>query len=464
MATLLAYPYEWDEDEGYHVYFAQCLLHGQPIYGDINQVPMLPQTYPPVHAAVLSLFVRILGPTLVAGRFVSLLAIAGLAALVAATVRQETGRWSLALLAAALVVGSPYITVWGPLCRVDSLMLFLVFAGLLVVRQYPRWRAALVPGFLLLLLACYTKQQAVFLIPAAFVHIWQHNRRTALISVAAFATAGIAALVMLQLWSHGDFWRNAVTAQATDFRVGLIIQNARDFLALHGLVLAGATGWVVYQIHHRRLDVWSLFALTTVALIVLSGKVGAAFNYCLPSIAATTVCAVLALDRLWRSFPSDWPAATAAQVMLLVLFLQGLIFWFQPVREPTAADRLAGDTILSLVRRANGDPLVERRAMFSVLAGRRPQADFCLLYFIHHPDLERAKAAWPPGSYRPRWNPGALVQAVREKRFPLIVIEPRFIPEEVVSEINANYQRLKGPPVSISTWYGANSYQLGVPK
>ena len=179
---------------------------------------------------------------------------------------------------------------------------------------------------------------------------------------------------------------------------------------------------------------------------------------------AAAICTALAIDRFWRSLPSDWPAAGALQVLVLLLILQAVIFWSHTIREPTAADRQAGDRILSLVRNSQGDVLIERRAMFSVLAGRRPQADFCLLYFIYQQDLRRAQAAWPPGSYRRRWDPQALAQAIREKRYPLIVIEPKFIPKEVVSEIFANYRRPEEQPISISTWYGGNSYQLGVPK
>jgi 4-amino-4-deoxy-L-arabinose transferase-like glycosyltransferase len=463
-ATLLAYPYEWDEDEGYHVYFAKCLLQGKPIYGDINQAPILPQTYPPVHAAVLSLFVKVLGATLLAGRLVSLLAVAGLAVVVVLVLRQETGRWSLGVLAAGLVLGSPFVAVWGPLCRVDSLMLFFVLAGLLVIRQYPRSRLALVPGLLLLLLACYTKQQAVVFLPAAFLHLWQHSRRTALFGMAGLAAAGLVVLVVLQLWSGGAFWQNAVTGQATEFRLGLIITHSKDFLALHALLVAGAAGWIAYQVNMRRLEIWSAFAISAVALIILAGKNGAAFHYCLAAVVAAILCAMLALDRLWRSLPAAWPAAIAAQVLFLLLIVQGLVFWSQQVSEPSAADRLAGDRILSLVRGCRGDPLIERRAMFSVLAERQPQADFCLLYFLHQQDQQRAKAAWPPGSYHPGWEPSALVQAASEKRFPLVVMEPKFVPEEVVSTVMANYRSLEQQPISIGNWHGQNAYQIGVPK
>ena len=39
--VLLSYPYEWDEDEGLPVYFAQRLIAHQPIYVDFNKLPML---------------------------------------------------------------------------------------------------------------------------------------------------------------------------------------------------------------------------------------------------------------------------------------------------------------------------------------------------------------------------------------------------------------------------------------
>jgi 4-amino-4-deoxy-L-arabinose transferase-like glycosyltransferase len=463
-ATLLAYPYEWDDDEGYHIYFARCLLQGQPIYGDINQLPMLPQSYPPVHSAMLCPFVAVFGANLVAGRLLSLLAVAGLSVLVLLTVRRTTNSWSFGILAASLVLGSPYLTAWGPLCRVDSLMLFLVFAGLFLVWQYPRSRAGLVAGIALLVVACYAKQQALFLTPAAFIHIWKHNRRAAVISVAAFAMAGLAILVLLQAWSGGHFWNNVVTAQATDFQIGLIITRLKDFLNLHPILALGGLAWVTYQINRRSLGLWEIFALSTLALVILSGKNGAGFHYFLPAVLAASLCSVFALESLLRELPPNWRQLGGVQVLLLLPILQALLFWLEPIREPREADRQAGDKVLGLVRKAGGDCLIERRAMFSVLSGQRPQADFCLLYFLYHQDLERAKDPAYMGTYRPRWDSRALVQAVREKKFPLVVIEGRFIPEEVLAEINANYQKLEGQDVFLSTWYGGNTLHFGVPK
>jgi hypothetical protein len=339
-----------------------------------------------------------------------------------------------------------------------------VLAGMLVIRQYPRRRAALVPGFLLLLLACYTKQQAVVLVPAAFFHVWQQSRRTALICLGGFAAAGLAALAGLQAWSGGSYWQNTVTAQTTDFEFGVIIPRAEDFVSRHAVLIAGAIGWIVFQANRRRLDIWSVFALSTIVLVIFMGKGGAGFHYCLPAIVAAAICMALAIERLWRALPPDWRAGGALQVMVLLLILQGVIFWIEPAEGPTTEDRRASDRILDLVRQTKGDVLTERRVMFSVLAGRRPQADFCLLSFIYDQDMKRAKTASPPGTYRPRWDPLPMVQAIREKRYPLIVVEPRLIPPEVFSEIATGYQRLGDAPVSIGNWHGANSYQLAVPK
>jgi hypothetical protein len=159
-----------------------------------------------------------------------------------------------------------------------------------------------------------------------------------------------------------------------------------------------------------------------------------------------------------RRFPS------AGQLILLVPILQAFLFWLEPIREPRESDRRAGDKVLELVRKAGGDCLIERRAMFSILSGQRPQADFCLLYFLYHQDLERAKEPSYMGTYRPRWDARAMVQAVRDKKYPLVVIEGRFIPEEVLAEINSNYQKLEGQDVFLSTWYGGNALHFGVPK
>jgi len=460
--ALLAYPYDWDEDEGLYVGYAQRLAEGRPIYVDFNKLPMTSACYPPGFIAAVALLVPRLGPTLAAGRIVSLAALLGSAVVVILAVRQETRRWSLGLLGAALLLAGPYVTTWGPLSRVDSFALFLVLLGLLVVRQYPRSRAAMPVGLVCLLLACFTRYQSALLVPAAFWHLWRTGRRTAIVSLIVFAVAGLASLIWIQQWSGGWFWRSTITAQATEYIWGFFTQRTREFLQEHAILTAGALAWLVYQIARCEVDVWGALAILSVLNILLTGKQGAAINYYVPFIAAAGIGCAIAIDRLLRSVPSEWSAAVGSGLML-ILTLQGVIWWLHPIGVPTEADRKAGDRIVNLIRSTKGDVLTERRVTFAMLAGRRPEFDACTLRFAYQIGRSDDPQA-PRVTGAVCWDPAELVAALNEKRFGLILVAGEFFPPEAMTAIMLHYRELKGERFTIGNWHGSNKYFVMVPK
>ncbi|MGB9625593.1 MAG: ArnT family glycosyltransferase, partial [Phycisphaerae bacterium] len=466
-ADLLRYPYEWDEDEGYAILYAQRLLGGKPIYVDFNALPMTSSCYPPVYPAVVALLVPRFGATLIAGRLVSVAALGALVMLVAAAVRQETGRWGFGALAAAMVLGSPHVATWGPLSRLDSLMMFFVLAGLLLVRQFPRYRPALPAGLFLLLLACYTKYQAVVLALPAFWHVWRVGRRASVVAIAAFGLAGLAVLAGLLYWSDGRLWQSTVAAQATEYTADNLRELLLAFLSYHAILVAIAFGWVAYQIVRRDVDLWGALALASIPMLLLAGKRGASINYFMPSIVASAICAAVAMHRLTRRIVPDAPAEAWRSIFMFTIALQAFIWWLDPLLRPTTADRESGDRIMGLVRRTQGDILTERRIMFSLLAGREPPIDACMLSFVYGVGREKppgtdAATEWEvkPGA-RPLWNPAAMVQAIKEKRFPLIILAPPVLfPPEIVRAIEANYRLLQEERIIMGNWHGRNEYVL----
>ncbi len=450
--SLLRFPYEWDEDEGFVIYAAQRILKGQTIYGDLNRLPMMSSIYPPVHPAAIAPLVAGFGATLLAGRIVSVVAMVGLCVLVGLAVAQETKRWYFGVAAACTTLGPSAIAMFGPLARADSLMMLLVMAGLLLVRQYPRSHVALVTGLLALLLACYTKYQAAFLVPAAFWYLWRRNRRVTLLSIAGFGAAGFVALAFLMRWSKGWFWYNTVTVVATEWILDYFLPRVQGFIWQHAIVLAGTAGWLVYQLRRRDMDLWGALAIASISILAFMGKAGASSNYFIPSAVAMIICTSLAADRLLRDLPPAWRHG-GPHVLMITLLLQG-IGWSAPINMPTDEDRQNGDRILQRVLATKGDVLTERRIMFSILAGREPQIDMCLLVFVRERDVKLGTRLW---------DPTEIIQAVMEKRYPLIVVVPELVPREIWDAISANYRALDEPAVRMGNWHGQNAYILFVP-
>ena len=462
-ANLLSYPYDWDEDEGYHIAFAQNLLAGRPIYTDLSHLQLFIQTYPPLHGLILSLFVKCIGAKMIAGRLLALFSAAGLFALIAWVVRRETGRWSYGLLAAAFVAGSPYMIIWGPLCRVDVLMLFFLFGGLALMRPSPASPVRLIASLICFLAAGFTKQQAALLIPAAFIFLWQQNRRVTVASMAGFALATGIILLLIQNWSGGNFWRCVVSFQKTDYRLEWAITRTINFLKAHAALTAGMVLWLGMQMKSRRWGLWSSVAVLAVGSGLLAGKAGASINYFLGAVVAGVICSVLCLAR-WTEDNSTANQPWARMLAMFFLAGQGIFFLLTPINEPTAADRQAGDKILELARSVPGDIMVERRAIFSVLTGRRPVADFCTLSYLYYADVLNARKAQSPGSYRPVWDLRELEEAIARKNYSFIMVEPVFIPPPLMSAITESYTRIDGEPIRMNTCMGQNFYQIGLPK
>lgn len=466
--TLLDYPYEWDDDEGLAVYFAKCLIDGRPLYVDVNRLPMVSPCYPPLYYVAVAAAIPSLGVTLAAGRFVSIVSTAIAAACLFTAVCQKTRRWTLGALAAAMYLGSTFVTIFAPFCRVDSFLIALVLGGLVLVRQgaRQRWRAA--AGMALLLAACYTKYYAVLIVPAALWHLWRKDRKTALAAAIAFSAAGLVILGGLQYASGGHFWKNTVAIhQGTAFEIHHLTTLTRFFLKDHSLLLVGGFGWVIYRLQRRDPDIWSVFFLGSLPIVLMTGKEGASINYYNTTIAAAAICTSLAVNELLRRLPEPILPHAALTIMLSLL-LQAAI-WAEDVRKPVAADRQTADRILEMIRQSKGDVLTERRYMFSVLAGRQPQVDACMLYLAYSIGRGSGAERSPtPVAARPGesvfWDPAELANAVREKRYPLLLVVPELFPPEVRTAISENYRKLQDEPVRIGAWYGRNEYILAVPR
>jgi hypothetical protein len=462
--VLLAYPFEWDEDEGLAIYFARQLLRHQPIYVDINHLPMLTACYPPIYHLAIAPFVAALGPSLLAGRIVSLLATAAIAAAAVLAVRLEGARWRWGALAAALMLASPAVTTWCPLARVDSLALALAAWGLLLVRQsrWPRAGAAL--GMALLLLATFTRYQSILLVPAALWALWRQDRRTAVIAGAGWALAVAGVLAGMNAWTGGRFWMSTFTIQATDYSYSLLLERVGVFASRHFVLIAGMIAWAVYRLVRREIDLWTALAFSAIPLELLLGKVGASINYHLPVVLIGSVCTVLCARALvGRGVKSRGLAACG---WLALLAVQGLVFYVEPIRAPSSQDREANEALLSRIRGVAGPVLTERRIMLSVLTDRQPQADSCTLFFVYAQRMQ----IWPNGGLqvaadRPMvWDPTELVQAARDRKYPLIILDEwTCIPSEVLAAVFDGYKRLR-TELTIGNWHGQNRYFLLVPR
>ncbi|MEW5721297.1 MAG: glycosyltransferase family 39 protein, partial [Chloroflexota bacterium] len=220
----LVYPYQLDYGEGIVLWFAQQLAHAQPIYKGMTDLPYASSNYPPVALWLAAALMPVLGDGYLGGRLLNFASALIVAALIFRIVRVETRERRAGALAALFFLGSPYIFHWIPLFRVDLIGLAFAFVGVYIVWNFERIESPValspVDGLLatgFFLLALYTKHSLVAAPLAAFLALWQRDRRRALVFAGALGSVGGALYLALDYATRGGFTFGMIDSNATTF-------------------------------------------------------------------------------------------------------------------------------------------------------------------------------------------------------------------------------------------------------
>ncbi len=153
----IGYPFALEWLEGNSLVEVRRILAGQQLYTPPG-AGYVPDGYPPLYFAVAAAAARVLGPSYLALRLVSLVSSLTCFGLLAALVRRETGSVAAGTAAAGLFAATYFATgTWFDVARVDSLFLALSVAGLYAARRMRGPGGAVAAG-VLLAAAVLTKQ------------------------------------------------------------------------------------------------------------------------------------------------------------------------------------------------------------------------------------------------------------------------------------------------------------------
>jgi hypothetical protein len=316
----LAFPYQLDYGEGTHLFYTKQLALGQPIYRPIGQYPYITSNYAPLPFLLALALTPILGFTYAAGRLWTLLAVVTIVALVFVWVRRETGRRLLAVVAALLFAGAPYIYHWAPLFRVDLVGLALTLGGLYAVYCYaPRptspaegrrpWLLWL--AVVLFVAALYAKQSYLFAPAAALAYLFLFvDRRRAILVAAGIGLLGGGIFLAINVSTGGSFWQSMVVANVNPFLWPEFWQQQADFFGTFA-VLVLLAAWYLFDKFVRQRDALlrekvsplDLYLPAALFSVLLAGKAGAWENYFFEALLALALCAGLGLARL---APRPW--------------------------------------------------------------------------------------------------------------------------------------------------------------
>jgi hypothetical protein len=312
-ASLLRFPFDYEQGEGYEVQNSVYISQGQWPYFDNDTYPFYGTNYPPLFHILLAPLAGLFGPAYWYGRLiVSLTTMLGAGAIGYAVYR-ETRHRPAALLAGLAFLASNIIYHIGPLYRQHMVMVtfeilaIVAIAGFDEITDVGKRRRRIALAIVLVLLAGFTKQMALVTALAVFGYLFLRGVKRALLwGVLSAVVAGVI-FAWILVTSNGWFWTNVITANLYEYLLGQFRGLLGLFIGLHGALLLLALALFLYELYVDRLSVYSVWLVMGSINGVLSGKWGAGDSYWAETIAAMCILAGIfagrCLNRGWRLPP-----------------------------------------------------------------------------------------------------------------------------------------------------------------
>lgn len=409
-ATLsILFPYPLDYGEAALVDQAMHLSVGQNIYRDISTPPYTIANYPPLYVLLLAPFVKLLGPTFLAGRAISVLSALATAIFLSFIIYLDSKERLAAFVAGIFFLATPYVVYWSGLLRIDLLGLALSLAALYLLARWPTARWSWVAGSLLLVAAIYTRQSYALAAPlAAFVWLWTHERRRAAELALSVAGLSLALFLLLNIVTGGGFFFHTVTANINEFRLESLRQSLVDLGGTAPLLLS--LGLVFLFRGRDKIRLWPLTAGYLVGALISTltiGKIGSNVNYFLELAAALSLVAGVAVARS-RPYPWRQAALLILLALQIGLLMQTTLEEFVDRRLiPRWRDQAALANLERMVAEADGPVLADEYLGLVTLQGRP----------LYLQPFAMTQLAWAG-----RWDQTKLIESIAHQTFPLILI------------------------------------------
>jgi hypothetical protein len=259
------------------------LSNGENIYrSDISTPPFTISNYPPLYILALAPFVKLFGPSFLAGRLISLLCTFASAYFIALIIYFTHDKDRLAAFASGtLFLTFPFVVQWSALHRVDMFALALSTAALYILVRFPAKRTAIVGSAVLLVGAIFTRQSYGLAAPfAAFVWLWSIEKRKAIQLAGIVAGISILLFLLLNTLTSGGFYYNIVSANVNIFKFETVKRTAEDIVEMAPVLLVFGFTFLIFAF--RRIKSWALigpYLVGSTLSAMTIGKIGSNVNY-----------------------------------------------------------------------------------------------------------------------------------------------------------------------------------------
>jgi 4-amino-4-deoxy-L-arabinose transferase-like glycosyltransferase len=412
----IAYPFELEWMEGACVDHVRRILAGQQLYVSPS-LDFVPFVYPPLYFYLSAAVTKLTGVGFLPLRLVSFGSSLGCFALIFFMVRRQA-RCSFAGIVAVGLFAACYriAGAWYDIARVDMLCLLFLLAAIYLVQLDRSWPYQLLAG-VLVALAFVTKQTALAVaLPVMLFAVAYQRGRGLVFAAAGLLLSGGATLVLDR--PHGGWYSYYVfdlprqheidTAAALGFWT-------TDMLAAVPLALAGVLFFLAHEARHDRRGFFLWGAVVVGAIgAAWSGRAhsGGYNNVVIPAYAALSIIFALALDTATTTAQGRGKVVLAAVYLLCIG--QFLRLGYNPRQQlPTAADRRAGEKIISAMRAIPGDVYMPYHGYLPTLAGKRSYAHAMAVWDVARGRDEQAKERLI----------GEIVGAIRQRRFAAVIVD-----------------------------------------
>ncbi|MBI5060425.1 hypothetical protein HZB60_11665 [candidate division KSB1 bacterium] len=364
----LRFPFDLEWIEGSMAAHVQRVVDGLPLYVPPS-ADFVPSIYPPLYFWLSAPFAQFMGPGLAPLRLLSLVATLGSLVLIGWLVRRETRSGFCGLLALGMFAASYSASgFWFDLARVDSLYVFLLLAGVALLRIGTRW-ASVVAG-LALALAFLTKQGALIVLVGMAVYTIWWSRKQALYFLLPAAILMIGATSLLNAESGGWYGYYLFEVPRAHRLVPQVLYSfwLKDlFIPL--TAASALTAWNLWSLRRRDLASFSFYGWVTGALLLTAYvsrmKEGAYVNAVIPAHAVlaigfglgahTLLEAARAQARRLGELGERYFGLGLASVYLVLLLGFTTRFYRITDQLPTADDRAAVEELKQVSRESGAD-------------------------------------------------------------------------------------------------------------
>ena len=426
--------------EGREAFKAWLLSCGCNIYtGPSHGGDILITLYGPLYYGLAALAERILGPGLFPARLVSLAALLALVVAIFILVRRETGSVAAALLVVCALFTAPLLE-YGHFARPDMTswaFFFLAACAFQHALKEPLPAKALVTAVLLAVCALLTKQQTWPPLAGLFLYglLCRRFKVTAVFALGSLGLGAMAFLVLNRI-TGGEFLFQTLVfpklmAGLADLNTNAFaFDRMRVFVSLYWPDLLLLVGLFLSAMTARRITlVEPVLLACLVPLFVVLRWTGAEYNHFLPVVILAKAAGGILLVRLTRSKGLGGPAA-ALVLALLVVPSEALSPRVERLIANQAQRKQRQADLEQIMVGLPGPILTDAEAAYLFL-GQLPRT--LTVYDAFETSIyERL------GLLRPAETP--LAQAIRDRRFALVLTTPIFQPKGIVSLLNSYYR------------------------